>query len=190
MINPPGIKLDDFTDLIFRFSGLPAHTADWPPPYVSLSVPVHCLCKGISKDLLWTAINRYIISTSKDLMIIPPIWNCQSSEWALCFSMWSMRAHSKSQLIGRYKEMSVWHQVKLMMTPPLETARAQSELFTFQCGQWEPIRNSQLIGRYKEMSVWHQVKLMMTPPIRNCQSSEWTLSLFNVVNESPFETVN
>ena len=31
MINPPGIKLDNFTDLIFRFSGLHAHTADWPP---------------------------------------------------------------------------------------------------------------------------------------------------------------
>ena len=26
--NPPGIKLDNFTDLIFRFSGLPAHTAN------------------------------------------------------------------------------------------------------------------------------------------------------------------
>ena len=25
---PPSIKLDNFTDLIFRFSGLPAHTAD------------------------------------------------------------------------------------------------------------------------------------------------------------------
>ena len=23
------------------------------------------------------------------------IWNCQSSEWTLCFSMWSMRAHLK-----------------------------------------------------------------------------------------------
>ena len=32
MINPPVSNLhDNFTDLIFRFSGLPAHTADWPP---------------------------------------------------------------------------------------------------------------------------------------------------------------
>ena len=30
------------------------------PPHMSLSVPVHCLCKVISKDLLWTSINRYI----------------------------------------------------------------------------------------------------------------------------------
>ena len=50
----------NFTDLIFRCSGLPAHTADCPPPYMSLSVPIHCLCKVISKDLLWTSINRYI----------------------------------------------------------------------------------------------------------------------------------
>ena len=29
---PPVSNLhDNFTDLIFRFSGLPAHTADWPP---------------------------------------------------------------------------------------------------------------------------------------------------------------
>ena len=33
--NPPSIKLDNFTDLIFRFSGLPADTADWPPHYHS-----------------------------------------------------------------------------------------------------------------------------------------------------------
>ena len=51
---------DNFTDLIFRFSCLPGHTTDWPPQYVSLSVPVHCLCNVISKDLLWTSINIYI----------------------------------------------------------------------------------------------------------------------------------
>ena len=39
--------------------------------------------------------------TQVKLMIIPlpspslPIWNCQSSEWTLHFSMWSMRAHTK-----------------------------------------------------------------------------------------------
>ena len=103
------------------------------------------------------------------LTIYPPIWNCQSSEWTLCFSMWSMRANLKQssnrkiegnvsvtpQLIWRYNEMSVWHQVHLMIYPPFKTARAQSELFTFQCSQWEQIRNSQVIGRYQEMSVWH-----------------------------------
>ena len=39
-----------------------------PPLVVNPSVSVHCVCKGISKDLLWTAINRYLISTSKDLL--------------------------------------------------------------------------------------------------------------------------
>ena len=151
----------------------------------------------------------------------PPVWNCQSSEWTLCFSMQSMRANSKQssnrkikgnvsvtpQLIGRYNKMSVSHQVHLMIYPPyiwqstewslhcsmlslaltdrytpkqhwqtiewslhcwklslrlkgrytpvFETARAQSDLFAFQCSQWEQIWNSQVIGRYKEMSVWH-----------------------------------
>ena len=38
-----------------------------------------------------------------------------------------------SQIIGRYKEMSVWHQVKLMNPPslPFETARVLSELYAF-----------------------------------------------------------
>ena len=40
------------------------------------------------------------------------------------FSMWSMRAHLKQSLIGRY-------QVNLTF----ETARAQTELFAFQCSQ-------------------------------------------------------
>ena len=118
IICPPGIKRDNFTDLIFRFLGLPAHNANWPPqyqtwqlyrsdfqifrstcshcwltlpvsnlttlqvwfsdfqvylltlltdpPYVSLAVPVHCLCKGITKDLLWTAINRYILYIERE----------------------------------------------------------------------------------------------------------------------------
>ena len=67
-----------------------------------------------------------------NLMIYPPIQNCQSSEWTLHFSMQSMRAHAKQstnrkisgnvsvtpQLIGKYKEMSVWHQVNLTIYPP------------------------------------------------------------------------
>ena len=99
-----------------------------------------------------------------------PIQNCQSSEWTLCFSMQTMRAHSKQSTNRRYKEMSVWHQVNLTIYPPFETARARSELFTFQCGQWEPIWNSQLIGRYKEMSVWHQVNLTIYPPFETARA--------------------
>ena len=50
-------------------------------------------------------------------------------------------------------------------------------------GQLDLIWNSQLIGRYKEMAPGESY-------IWNWQSSEWTLSLFNAVNESSFETVN
>ena len=48
-------------------SDLPAHTSNWSPLNMSLSVPVHCLCKVISKDLLWTSRNRYVY-TSKDIL--------------------------------------------------------------------------------------------------------------------------
>ena len=105
--------------------------------------------------------------------VLSELYAFQCSQWA---PIWN------SQIIGRYKEMSVWHQVNLQIypppsLPPFKTARALSELYAFQCSQWVPIRNSQLIGRYKEMSVWHQVNLQIypPPPIQNCQSSEWTL---------------
>ena len=78
------------------------------------------------------------------------IWNCQSTEWTLHFSMWSMRAHLK-QSTNRKISRNVTRWI-LQYNPPFETGRAQSELFTFQCSQWELIWNSQLIGRYKEMS--------------------------------------
>ena len=80
-------------------------------------------------------------------------------------------------------------QVKLMMDPPFKTAWAQSELFTFQCDQWEPIWNSQLIGKYKDVS-FTQVKLMIYPPCLKLPEHRVNSSLFNVTNESPFETVN
>ena len=59
------------------------------------------------------------------------IWNYQSTEWTLRFSMWSMIAPIwNSELIGRYREMS-----------PGESY-----------SQLDLIWNSQLIERYKEMS--------------------------------------
>ena len=92
----------------------------------------------------------------------PPIWNCQSSEWPLRFSMQSMSTHSNSQIIGRYKEIPVKRKhvdtqrhadTKGRWSPPYETVRALSDLYAFQCSQWVPIRNSQIIGRYKEIPV-------------------------------------
>ena len=68
-----------------------------------------------------------------------------------------------------------------------ETGRAQSELFAFQCGQWELIWNSQLIGRYKEMSPGECYDI---PPQLKLAELRVNSSLFNVINESSFETVN
>ena len=118
------------------------------------------------------------------------IWNCQSTEWTLRFSMWSMRPHLK-QSTNRKISRNVTRWI-LQYNPPFETGRAQSELFTFQCGQWELIWNSQLIGRYKEMSpgksygqldpIWNSQLIgrykEMSPGesyIWNCQTTEWTL---------------
>ena len=68
-----------------------------------------------------------------------------------------------------------------------ETARAQSELFAFQFSQWELIWNSQLIGRYKEMSPGESYDI---PPSLKLVELRVNSSLFSVVNESSFETVN
>ena len=108
-------------------------------------------------ELIW---NSQLIGRYKEM---PPgesyIWNCQSTEWTLCFSMQSMSTEwtlcfsmrqgapiRNSQIIGRYNTLS-----------PGESY-SQSEL----------IWNSHLIGRYKEM-------LPGESYIWNCQSTEWTL---------------
>ena len=103
------------------------------------------------------------MTPGKSYDIPPSLETTRAQSELFAFQCGQWEPIRNSQLIGRYKEMSMWHQVNLMIYPPLETARAQSELFFFQCGQWEPIRNSQLIGRYKEMSVWHQVNLTIYP---------------------------
>ena len=90
-----------------------------------------------------------------NLMINPPFETARAQSELFTFQCGQWEPIWNSQIIGRYKDMSVWHQVHLMIYPPFETARVQSELFTFQCSQWEQIQNSQVIGRYKEMSVWH-----------------------------------
>ena len=68
-----------------------------------------------------------------------------------------------------------------------ETAKAQGKIFAFQCGQWELIWNSQLIGRYKEMSPGKSYDI---PPSLKLAELRVNSLLFNVVNESSFETVN
>ena len=49
-------------------------------------------------ELIWNSqlIGRYKeMSPGESYNIPPPVWNWQSSEWTLRFSMWSMRAHLK-----------------------------------------------------------------------------------------------
>ena len=54
--DPPSIKLDNFTDLIFRFSGLPAHTTNWPPTPTpgseSISISTLCLQRNIKRPIV------------------------------------------------------------------------------------------------------------------------------------------
>ena len=115
-------------------------------------------------DPIW---NSQLIGRYKEMSLGEYyIWNCQSTEWTLRFSIQSMRAHLK-QSTNRKISRNVTKWI-LRYNPPFETGRAQSELFTFQCGQWELIWNSQLIGRYQEMSPGESY-------IWNCQSTEWTL---------------
>ena len=70
-------------------------------------------------------------------MIPPPPFEtvrAQSELFAFQFGQWETIRNS--QLIGRYKEMSVWHQVNLMIYPPGKSDRDQSDLFTVQCCHW------------------------------------------------------
>ena len=134
-------------------------------------------------ELIW---NSQLIGRYKEMSPGESyIWNCQSTEWTLCFSMRSMRAHLK-QSTNRKISRNVTRWI-LQYNPPFEISRAQSEFFTFQCGQWELIWNSQLIGRYQEMSPGESYNI--TPHLKSAELRV-NSSLFNAVNESSFETVN
>ena len=77
--------------------------------------------------------------------------------------------------------------------PPFETARAQSEFFAVQCHQLEPILNGQLIRKYKEIPMHReniQIPKADGPLHLKLPNHRGNSSLFNVINESPFETVN
>ena len=104
---------------------------------------------------VWHQVNLMIYPPLPSPPLPPPFETARAQSELFTFQCSQWEPIQNSQLIGRYKEMSVWHQVNLTIYPPFETAKAQSELFTFQCSQWEPMQNSQLIGRYQEMSVWH-----------------------------------
>ena len=107
---------------------------------------------------------------------------------------------------GRWAQIFRFTRVKLTTPPPFETARVLSYLYTFQCGQWAPIQNSQIIGRYKEITAhrpsvkwsikWQvssnfQIYLGKTdgPPHLKLPECWVNSTLYNAVNEHPFETV-
>ena len=56
------------------------------------------LCE-VRRPYWWAQLNVqefiFVRFTWVKLTINPLIWNCQTSEWTVCFSMWSMRTHSK-----------------------------------------------------------------------------------------------
>ena len=65
-------------------------------------------------ELIWNSqlIGRYkemSVWHQVNLTIYPPIWNCQSSEWTLHFSMWSMRAHLKQSTKRALWSKSIWN---------------------------------------------------------------------------------
>ena len=86
-------------------------------------------------ELIW---NSQLIGRYKEMSPGESyVWNCQSTEWTLCFSMQSMRAHLKQSTNRKIlRNVTRW---MLRYYPQFETGRAQSELFTFQCSQWELI---------------------------------------------------
>ena len=68
--HPPVSNLhDNFTDLIFRFSGLPAHTADCPPWYQTWQlyrsefsdIQIYLLTLPIDPPWIWVYQYQYIV---------------------------------------------------------------------------------------------------------------------------------
>ena len=53
----------------------------------SNSVCIHTINENPFETVIWWETDRWCPPS--------PIWNCQSTEWSLCCSMWSMRAHLK-----------------------------------------------------------------------------------------------
>ena len=78
-------------------------------------------------ELIW---NSQLIGRYKEMSPGESyIWNWQSTEWTLCFSMRSMRAHLK-QSINRKIKRNVTRWI-LRYNPPFETGRARSEYLHF-----------------------------------------------------------
>ena len=69
-----------------------------------------------------------ILSWAKNWQLSPPFETARAQSELFSFQWSQWVPIRNSQIIGRYKEMSVWHQVNLMIYPPFKTASAQSEL--------------------------------------------------------------
>ena len=113
-------------------------------------------------ELIWNSqlIGRYkeMSVWHKKNIMIPPLWNCQSTEWTLHFSMWSMIAHLKQSTNRNiYRNVTRW-----ILCLILPEHRVNSLLFN--AVNVRAHLNSQLIGRYKDMSPGESY-------IWNCQST-------------------
>ena len=121
----------------------------------------------IRKDLLWSEASNgrwaQIFRFTWVKLTNPPIWNCQSAEWPLHFSMRSMSTHSpiwNSQIIGRYKEITVHR-------PSVKRSI-----------KWQVSSNFQIYPGKTD-----------GPPHLKLPEHWVNSTLYNAVNEHPFETV-
>ena len=102
--------------------------------------------------------NSHLIRIYKEGNIPPPpIWNCQRTEWTLCCSMWSMRAHSKQSTNRKISGKVSFIQVPWLH---LTDSRVTSSLF----------------------NVVHDSQRQMDPPSDIWQTREWPLHCSMVKN--------
>ena len=142
-----------------------------PPPHLKLldkkvtAMCFHTINDNPFKTVIWQESDRWCPP--------PPNETASENDLTLCVSIPSMRTHSKQSFDKK---------VTGDVLPPNETASENNlTLCQYPYHQWEPIWNSHLMRNWQVMSSLPHLKL----PEHRVISL-----LFNVVNESPFETVN
>ena len=141
-------------------------------------------------ELIWNSqlIGRYQEMSPGESYNIPPLCNWQSSEWALHFSMQSMRAHLK-QSTHRKISRNVTRWYKEMSPGESYMWNCQSTEWTLRFSLWSMRAHlKQSTHRKISRNVTRWI-LQYTPPLQLAELRV-SSSLFNAVNESSFETVN
>ena len=93
------------------------------------------------------------MTPGKSYKIPPPFETARAQSELLTFQCSQWVPIQNSQLIGRYKEMSVWHQVNLTKYPPSISDREQCDVFTVQCCHWHSKTDIYVQNHYFE-SKW------------------------------------